>query len=102
MGELVDAGVVLAAEGGRHAGPGYLFTRLKDLKPEMIAEATANARRSAEQFAADAGSRLGGIRRANQGVFVIQPRDRAPAITEQSQLHKTVRVVSPIEYALED
>ncbi len=102
IAELVDAGVVLATEGGRHAGPGYLFTRLTDLKPEMIAEATANARRAAEQFAADAGSQLGGIRRANQGVFVIQPRDRAPGITEQSQLHKTVRVVSTIEYYLED
>lgn len=67
----------------------------------MIAEATANARRAAEQFAADAGSRLGGIRRASQGVFVILPRDRAPGIDEQGQREKTIRVVTTIEYYLE-
>jgi hypothetical protein len=68
----------------------------------MIAEATANARRAAEQFAEDSGSRIGGIRRANQGVFVILPRDQAPGIEEGGQLHKTVRVVSTIQYLLED
>ena len=42
------------------------------------------------------------IRRANQGVFVILARDRAPGIMEGSQLQKTVRVVSTIEYYLKD
>ena len=78
----------------------FLFTGLTALKPEMIEDATANARRAAEQFAADSGSRLGGIRRANQGVFVILARDRAPGIQEENQLNKTVRVVSTIEYYL--
>ncbi len=102
VGELVDAGVVLSASHGPYNGPTFLFTRLSDLKPEMIAEATAKARRAAEQFAKDSGSRIGPIRRANQGVFVIQPRDRAPGVMEGSQLHKTVRVVSTIEYGLEE
>lgn len=102
VSELVDAGVVLSMGGGPYNGPTYLFTRLTDLKPEMIAEATANARRAAEQFAEDSGSRIGGIRRANQGVFVILPRDQAPGIDEGGQRRKTVRVVSTVEYALED
>ena len=102
VGELVDAGVVLSSEGGPSGGPTFLFTGLSELKPEMIAEATAKARRGAEQFARDSGSPLGGIRRANQGVFVLLPRDRAPGISEQSQIHKTVRVVSTIEYYLEE
>ena len=102
VGELVDAGVVLSASGGPGYGPTFLFTRLNDLKPEMIAEATASARRAAEQFASDSSSRLGGIRRANQGVFVILPRDRAMGINEQGQLNKTLRVVSTISYYLED
>jgi hypothetical protein len=102
IGELVAAGVVLSAAGGSEAGPTYLFTGLTELKPEMIAEATANARRSAGQFAADAGSRLGGIRRANQGLFVILPRDPAPGMTEGGQRHKTVRVVATIDYFLTD
>ncbi|MGH7658087.1 MAG: SIMPL domain-containing protein [Gemmatimonadales bacterium] len=102
VGELVNAGVVLST-GGRF-GPGlptYLFTRLNDFKPEMIAEATASAREAAEQFAADSRSELGPIRRANQGVFVILPRDQAPGTSEENQLSKTIRVVSTIEYYLE-
>ena len=63
-------------------GPTYVFTKLNDLKPPMIAEATARAREAAEQFARDARSELGGIRRANQGIFEILPRDQAPGIFE--------------------
>jgi len=103
VGELVEAGVVLSS--GEEWGPGgptFLFTRLSDLKPEMIGEATAKAREAAEQFAQDSRSLVSGIRRANQGVFVILPRDQAAGITEQNQLFKTVRVVSTIEYLLRD
>ena len=102
VGELVAAGVVLSS-GGEYGsgGPTFLFTGLSDQKPAMIAEATSRAREAAEQFARDSGSRIGGIRRANQGVFEVLPRDRAPGISEQSQLEKTLRVVSTIDYRLE-
>jgi hypothetical protein len=102
VGELVDAGVVLSSSHGLSAGPTYLFTRLNDIKPYMIAEATASARKAADQFALDSGSRISGIRRAYQGVFEIKPRDQAPGIMETGQLNKTVRVVSTIEYYLRD
>lgn len=102
VGELVDAGVVLSSKDMMRGGATYLFTRLNDLKPDMIAEATAEARRAAEQFAKDSGSRIGRIRRANQGVFVILPRDRAPGIIEEGEIDKTVRVVSTVEYSLRD
>lgn len=103
VGELVSAGVVLSS-GGEYGpgGPTYVFTKLNDLKPPMIAEATARAREAAEQFARDARSELGGIRRANQGIFEILPRDQAPGIFEGNQILKTVRVVSTIEYLLDD
>lgn len=100
IGELVKQGVVLSSQGGRESVPTFLFTRLNDHKPEMIAEATAEARKAAEQFAKDSGSALGGIRRASQGVFEILPRDRAPGIMEGSQIDKTLRVVSTVEYDL--
>jgi hypothetical protein len=100
-GELVEAGVVIASGSGYGpAQPTYLFNGLNDVKPEMIAEATAAAREAAEKFAEDAQSRLGGIRRANQGVFVILPRDQAPGIRESMQVNKTVRVVVTIDYYL--
>jgi len=102
VGELIDAGVVLSSEHGPSSGPTFLFTGLNELKPDMIAEATSNARRAAVQFAKDSGSRIGAIRRANQGVFVILPRDRAPGINEESQRDKTVRVVSTVDYFLKN
>jgi hypothetical protein len=97
-GELVKRGIVLADTGG----PTYLFTRLNEIKPEMLAEATRNARVSAEQFAADSASAIADIRRASQGVFEILPRDPAPGMLEQNQIDKKVRVVSTIEYRLRD
>ncbi len=101
VGELVASGVVLrSGTGWGPATPTFLFKQLNALKPEMIAEATASAREAAEQFAANSRSRLGGIRRANQGVFVILPRDAAAGISEEAQLHKTVRVVATVEYYL--
>ena len=102
VGELVQAGVVLTS--GQEYGPGgptFIFTRLNDLKPEMLAEATSRAREAAEEFAQASGSEVGKIRRANQGVFQILPRDRAPGQQEQHQLFKTIRVVSTLEYLLE-
>jgi hypothetical protein len=101
IGDLVEAGVVLSNEFNPAGGPNYLFTRLNALKPEMIAEATREARAGAEQFAADSDSRVGAIRRANQGVFQILPRDAVPGLSEERQIDKTVRVVSTIEYFLE-
>src|SRR5699024_11238046 len=74
IGDLVEAGVILNSDYSG-SGPTYLFNGLTELKPEMIAEATKNARSSAQQFARDAGSELGGIRRANQGIFQILARD---------------------------
>lgn len=102
VGELVSAGVVLSSGrmGYGPSGPTFLFTKLNELKPGMIREATGNARQAAEQFAADSRSALGGIRQANQGVFVILPRDQAQGITEETQRLKTVRVVSTVQYYL--
>lgn len=74
----------------------YLFTNLNEIKPEMIEQATKNARKSAEKFAEDSGSNLGKIKRASQGQFSISNRDsNTPYI-------KKVRVVSTLEYFLVD
>ena len=102
VSELVAAGVVLSSTGEYGiGGPTFVFTKLNQLKPSMVKEATANARAAAEQFAADSRSELGGIRQANQGVFVILPRDQAPGVNEGAQLQKMVRVVSTVQYFLE-
>ena len=101
VSELVGAGVVLSSTGEYGVGgPTFIFTKLNQLKPSMVKEATANARAAAEQFAADSRSDLGSIRQANQGVFVILPRDQAPGASEGAQLQKVVRVVSTVQYFL--
>ena len=74
----------------------FLFTGLNDLKPEMIEDATRNAREVAEKFAMDSQSRPGKIRAARQSRFSIDNRDsNTPYI-------KKVRVVSTVQYYLVD
>ena len=101
VSELVASGVVLSG-GPFGSGPTYLFTRLNDLKPEMLAESTANARKAAQEFARESGSRVGAIRRAYQGIFEILPRDQARGIEQGSEIQKSLRVVSTVEYYLQD
>jgi len=74
----------------------YLFKGLNDIKPEMIEEATKNARAAAEKFAQDSGSKLGKISTASQGLFDITNRD------ESTPEKKTVRVVTYVTYFLVD
>ena len=103
VADLVRQGVVLSSRGDpESSGPTYLFTRLNDIKPGMIAEATKRAREAAEQFARDSKSGLAGIRHATQGLFEILPRDQAPGMREGGQIEKTVRVVTTVEYFLAD
>lgn len=74
----------------------YEFESLNAVKPDMVEEATRNAREVAEKFAEDSGSSLGRIKEARQGQFSIRDRDiSSPHI-------KKVRVVSTIEYYLTD
>lgn len=76
--------------------PTFTFTGLNEIKPQMIEEATVNARTTAEKFAADSESKLGKIKTANQGQFTISDRDsNTPQIKE-------VRVVTSVTYFLED
>lgn len=105
--ELVQAGIVVG--GGYGQGIRYVFNGLNALKPDMITEATKNARASAERFAEDSGSQVGGIRSANQGVFSITSADAGGAGADgggdgggsaDSSIMKKVRVVSTVDYYL--
>jgi hypothetical protein len=98
--DLIRRGVAIQ-EG---SGIQYVFTRLNAVKPRMIADATRDARRGAEQFARDSGTEVGGIRSATQGYFSIGPRDGAS--TEEGygagdSPFQKVRVVTTIEFYLD-
>ena len=94
-GELVGKGIVLATEEYGQTAE-FLYTALSKIKPEMVAQATQDARRAAEQFAKDSGSKVGGIRNAQQGLFSIEDRDR------YSPDRKNIRVVTMVQYYLKD
>jgi hypothetical protein len=84
--------------------PAFYYTKLLEVRPEMIAEATKNARMSAKQFADDSGCKVGSIRSANQGVFSILARDSFMSDSygaDSSSLDKKVRVVTTITFSLE-
>ena len=97
MGELLRKGVALS----NSTPPTYMFTKLNDIKPAMLAEAVKNGRQSAQEFAADSGQKVGGIKAASQGMFQILPRDPIAYVSEQNQRFKTVRVVSTLDFFLE-
>ncbi|MBR9868869.1 MAG: SIMPL domain-containing protein [Oceanospirillales bacterium] len=95
LSELGKQGIVFSG-GNYQAQTEYIFSRLNEVKPGMIEEATRAAREVAEKFAADSESRLGKIRSASQGQFSISERDKNnPHI-------KKVRVVSTVAYYLSD
>ena len=95
--KLMQQGVTIVGnEYDDDSGVCYEFTGLNDIKPEMIAEATKNARKTAEQFAEDSDSKLGKIRTADQGQFSIDDRD------QNTPWLKNVRVVTTVVYYLKD
>jgi hypothetical protein len=95
QGELLKQGVAIIGGDYRY-NVEYDFTGLNDIKPQMIEEATKNARESAMKFAKDSDSKLGKIKTANQGTFTIENRDsNTPYI-------KRVRVVTTVTYYLKN
>ncbi|MBA3029604.1 MAG: SIMPL domain-containing protein [Proteobacteria bacterium] len=98
MNKLIELGKtgILFTDNTYENSVEYIFTRLNEVKPQMVEEATVSAREVAEKFAKDSKSRLGKIKMASQGQFSIDDRDKNnPHI-------KTIRVVSTVEYYLSD
>lgn len=93
VSELGQQGIPIA---GDSYNTQFIYSKLNDIKPAMIEEATKSARESANKFAKDSDSTLGKIKRANQGTFSIENRDAG------TQHIKKVRVVSTVEYYLSD
>ena len=94
--ELLKKGIGVGSSGSWENQVQFQFEGLNDIKPEMIEDATRNAREAADKFAKDSDSRLGKIQTASQGTFTITDRDsNTPYI-------KKVRVVSSVTYYLKN
>ncbi len=84
----------------KNNAPTFHFTKLNEIKPEMLKEATTNARLAANEFAINAGVKVGGIRSARQGGFVI--RDVGESYGDTKKIEKDVRVVTNVTFFLTD
>ncbi len=106
VADLVKSGVVLAPT----SGVAYHFTGLNAIKPELLAEATKNARAAAAQFAADSGAKVGQIRRASQGaVSIVALEEYAGGAVDEGasggaaqRITQKVRVVMTVDFSLRD
>ena len=87
--DLIDLGIILDSNSAE-----YEFTQFQKLKPEMMAEAIANAETTAKQFAENSHSKINKIVEAGQGEFSIDDAD--------TPYKKKIRVVSTITYSLKD
>ena len=94
--DLLKKGIVIGGSNEWENPVEFKYEGLNEIKPEMIEEATRNAREAAEKFAKDSDSKLGKIKTANQGTFTIENRDsNTPYI-------KRVRVVTSVTYYLKN
>ncbi len=93
MNELIAEGLDI-----KNNPPNYYFTELNAIKPDMLKEATKNARLAANEFAENAGVKVGGIRSASQGGFTIV--DVGEKYGDDLRFEKNVRVVTAVTFYL--
>lgn len=106
IADLVKAGVVL----NRASSVSYHFTGVNQIKPEMLAEATKNARAAAAQFAADSGATVGRIFRATQGALSLASLEGSSAGSDEGgyrgnveeRIVQKARVVMTVQFVLEN
>lgn len=102
--ELLKSGVLLDGQQGEGgANPRYVLTTFNALRPQLLAEATKNARLTAQQFASASGAQVGKIRSANQGsiqIFGSDGNDESGYYSPTSTPSKKIRVVSTFEFEL--
>ncbi len=97
--ELIDKGIEIISD-----APEYFYTKLADLKVEMLREATKDAKRRAEEIASSAGNRIGVIRQARMGVFQITPANSVEVsdwgVNDTSSYEKKVTAVVKADFAI--
>ncbi len=94
--QLIDQNVLLTMTNN---GPNYKFIGLDEVKPQMLAQATKDARNAAQQFAKDSEVDVLGIANAQQGYFSITGADGFEEMGETS-VKKKIRVVTTVTFYL--
>ena len=70
ISELLSQGIIFSSD-SYNGGPSFMFTKLNDLKPQLLSEATQRAKEAAQKFATESGSKVGKIQDANQGIICL-------------------------------
>lgn len=107
--ELLKRGVLVSNRNEFQGAVRYYYTKLNEIKPEMLTDATKNAKKAAEQFAAESKAVIGKLKKANQGLFTVMDRDESLSGNAEGggyssgvgDLVKKVRVVVSVEYSIE-
>jgi hypothetical protein len=98
--ELIDQGIQFESQ-----APEYLYSKLDELKVEMLAKATENAKQRAENMAKSTGNRIGFMRSAKMGVFQITPLHSTEVsdwgVNDTSSLEKKVTAVVNVSFSIQ-
>jgi uncharacterized protein len=98
--ELINQGILIES-----MAPEYLYTKLGDLKIEMLAEAAKDAKVRAEQIAQSTGSSIGSVRTARMGVMQITAADSNEVsdygMNDTTSLEKDISAVVNVGFAVD-
>jgi uncharacterized protein len=99
--ELINQGVELYSQ-----EPQYYYTKLAELKIEMIAAATQDAKVRAEQIAQNSNGNLGGLKNATMGIFQITGQNSSEDYSwggafNTSSKRKTASITMRLEYLVD-
>ena len=99
--ELIESGIEFNS-----SPPSYYYTKLSELKVDLLAKASADAKQRAETIAKNAGSSLGKIKKATMGVFQITGQNSNEDYSyggafNTSSKNKTASITVKIDFAVE-
>lgn len=96
---LIREGIEFASYPAR-----YFYTKINDVKIQMLGEATRDAKARAEQLALNSGSRVGPLRSASQGVFQITPPYSTDVsdsgVYDTSSIEKSIKALVTVEFSI--
>jgi uncharacterized protein len=99
--ELIQSGIEFNS-----SSPSYYYTKLAELKLDLLAKASADAKQRAETIAKNSGNGLGKIKKANMGIFQITGKNSNEDYSyggafNTSAKNKTASITTKIEYAVD-
>lgn len=97
--ELINQGILIESK-----APQYYYTKIGDLKIEMLGEASKDAKERAERIASSTGNSIGSVRSAKMGVLQITAADSTDVSDygtyDTSTVEKDMTAVVNISFAV--